>query len=79
MAAYNVDYILMLNNYLQATGEAPYLIWAYDQEGPQHQVIHRAIARLGNTVWGEGRAPSRSVARQMAAHMFLFNRGQVQG
>ncbi len=41
----DVDYILMLNNYLQATGEAHLLSWEFSQSGPGHQTTHVAVAK----------------------------------
>ena len=40
-----VDYILMLNNYLQSTGEAHLLSWEFTQTGPGHQATHTAVAK----------------------------------
>jgi hypothetical protein len=40
-----VDYILMLNNYLQNTGEAHLLSWEFSQSGPEHQATHTAVAK----------------------------------
>jgi hypothetical protein len=41
----HVDYILMLNNYLQSTGEAHLLSWEFTQTGPGHQATHTAVAK----------------------------------
>ena len=40
-----VDYILMLNNYLQSTGEAHLLSWEFSHTGPGHQATHTAVAK----------------------------------
>ncbi|KAH9004170.1 hypothetical protein EDB86DRAFT_2826052 [Lactarius hatsudake] len=41
----NPDYILILNNYLQRTGEAHLLSWEFSQIGPEHQATHTAVAK----------------------------------
>ena len=43
------DYILMLNNYLQSTGEAHLLSWEFGQSGPEHQATHTAVAKRVST------------------------------
>ena len=40
-----LDYILMLNNYLQSTGEVHLLSWEFSQIGPEHQATHTAVAK----------------------------------
>jgi hypothetical protein len=40
-----IDYILMLKNYLQGTGEAHLLSWEFSQIGPGHQATHTAVAK----------------------------------
>ena len=41
----SADYILILNNYLQRTGEAHLLSWEFSQIGPEHQATHTAVAK----------------------------------
>jgi hypothetical protein len=50
-----VDYILMLNNYLQTTGEVHLLSWEFSQIGPEHQATHTAVAKRVSTYSPLGR------------------------
>ncbi|KAI0043531.1 hypothetical protein FA95DRAFT_1609312 [Auriscalpium vulgare] len=65
------DYVLMLNNHLQATGDIYYFTWDYGHSGPEHQANHYAYAKLRGQVVAVGTATSRSVAKQHAAYQFL--------
>ncbi|KAI0281660.1 hypothetical protein BGY98DRAFT_913256, partial [Russula aff. rugulosa BPL654] len=65
------DYILMLNNYLQGTGEAHLLSWEFSQIGPGHQATHTAVAKLNGYPISQGSATTRAVAKQIASYHFL--------
>ena len=41
----SADYILMLINYLQRTGETHLLSWEFSQIGPEHRATHTAVAK----------------------------------
>jgi hypothetical protein len=45
------DYVLMLNNYLQSTGEASLLSWEFSRSGPEHQTTHTAVAKRLSTLY----------------------------
>jgi hypothetical protein len=40
-----IDYILMLHNYLQGTGEAHLLSWELSQIGSGHQATHITVVK----------------------------------
>jgi len=75
--ASNPDYILMLNNYLQSTGEAHLLSWEFSQTGPGHQATHTAVAKLGGYPVSQGSATTRAVAKQIASYHLLKLRRQI--
>ncbi|KAI0323083.1 hypothetical protein OF83DRAFT_1167101 [Amylostereum chailletii] len=75
MPSQQVDYIVLLNNYLQQTRENHLLVWEYYVHGPQHQAMHTARAKIGNTIVGEGTAPTRTQAKQVASYHLLRSRG----
>ncbi|KAH9044630.1 hypothetical protein EDB84DRAFT_380494 [Lactarius hengduanensis] len=73
----NPDYILILNNYLQRTGEAHLLSWEFSQIGPEHQATHTAVAKLSGYPVSQGTATTRAIARQIASYNFLKSRKQI--
>ncbi|KAI9444937.1 hypothetical protein H4582DRAFT_866679 [Lactarius indigo] len=73
----NPDYILILNNYLQRTGEAHLLSWEFSQIGPEHQATHTAVAKLSGYPISQGSATTRAIARQIASYNFLKGRKQI--
>ncbi|KZV66348.1 hypothetical protein PENSPDRAFT_654973 [Peniophora sp. CONT] len=61
------DPVNLLNDILNKRKSSHLLSWEFQQEGPGHDPVHIAIAKVSGVAVGQGTSKTRKDAKQIAA------------